>query len=144
MAAADTKTTAWNGSDYLAAARSSGDESGTAPSASTAPSTLSLAPRNQSVAAVAEEEWEKQGIGFRSRAEAGTGAWEGLGGGGKKIGSGEGISAVGGGAALIADLIQQSLIHDQYDRAVQEQDDMVEKRAERIKEKIQRGKSSTV
>jgi len=39
------------------------------------PYTINLAPRSHSVAAVAEEEWEKQGIGFKSRGEQGTGYW---------------------------------------------------------------------
>ena len=79
------------GHDYLAAARSAEASASTStaglggadPVAGGNP--LGLAPRSQSVAAVAEEEWVKQGIGFTSRAERGTGAWEGMmGSGGRK------------------------------------------------------------
>lgn len=58
-----------------------------------------LAPRSHSVRAVAEEEWERRGIGFKSRAEQGG----------------------NNGSSLLSSIIQHSLIHDQYDRAVQEE-----------------------
>ena len=67
-----------------------------------------LAPRSQSVAAVAEEEWQKQGIGFQSRAERGMGDSTG--------------------SALLSNLYQQTLIFDQHDRAVQEQDEELRSR----------------
>ena len=67
-----------------------------------------LAPRSHSIAAVAEEEWQKQGIGFRSQAERGNGE--------------------ASGSALLSDLLQQTLIHDQHDRAVQEQEEAVQSR----------------
>ena len=136
------------GHDYLAAARSAEASAstsnaglgGTGPVASGNP--LGLAPRSQSVAAVAEEEWVKQGIGFTSRAERGTGAWEGMMGSGSG-GAGEGGSnasgqATAGGGVLLADVIQQSLIYDQHDRAVKEQEEALAQRAERIRrEKLQ-------
>ena len=139
------------GQDYLAAARSA--EAGASPSnaagwggdaatglVGAGGNPLGLAPRSQSVAAVAEEEWAKQGIGFVSRAERGTGAWEGMmagggGGGGGNNGPGQ---ATAGGAVLLADVIQQSLIYDQHDRAVKEQEEALAQRAERIRrEKLQ-------
>jgi Sec-independent protein translocase protein TatA len=64
-----------------------------------------LAPRSQAVAAVAQDEWEKQGIGFTSRAEQ----------------RGSETAAGPSGAKILANLIQQSLIFDQHDRVVQEQ-----------------------
>jgi Sec-independent protein translocase protein TatA len=67
-----------------------------------------LAPRSQAVAAVAEEEWQKQGISFMSRAERGMG------------------DATG--SAMLARLYQQTLIHDQHDRVVQEQDEALRAR----------------
>ena len=67
-----------------------------------------LAPRSQAVAAVAEEEWAKRGIGFQSRAERGLGD--------------------ANGSALLSNLYQQTLIFDQHDRAVQEQDDAIRAR----------------
>ena len=74
-----------------------------------------LAPRSQAVAAVAEEEWAKRGIGFQSRAERGLGD--------------------ANGSALLSNLYQQSLIYDQHDRAVQEQDEAIHSRiAEKQKE----------
>jgi Sec-independent protein translocase protein TatA len=145
-----------SGQDYLAAARSaeaamSSQQSSPTAAAASISNPLGLAPRSQSVGAVAEEEWAKQGIGFVSRAERGTGAWEGTmddpntgvggagsGGGaaGRSSGAGQQISA--GGAVLLADVIQQSLIHDQYDRAVREQDEALDRRAERIREEKER------
>jgi len=145
-----------SGQDYLAAARSA-EATGAAGSAPAASSTasmsnpLGLAPRSQSVGAVAEEEWAKQGIGFVSRAERGTGAWEGMmhhpntgvgGAGSTGSAAAGGSSGAGqisaGGAVLLADVIQQSLIHDQYDRAVREQDEALDRRAERIREEKER------
>lgn len=69
-----------------------------------------LAPRAQAVAAVAEDEWEKQGIGFTSIAEQ----------------RGSDTGAGPSGAKLLSNLIQQSLIYDQHDRVVQEQQDALQ------------------
>ena len=135
-----TSSVSTTGLDYLAAARSA--EASASSVASGNP--LGLAPRSQSVAAVAEEEWAKQGIGFVSRAERGTGAWAGMTGSGSGGvgGGGGGSSASGqtavGGAVLLSDVIQQSLIYDQHDRAVREQEEALAQRAERIRrEKLQ-------
>lgn len=139
IASSDSPT----GHDYLAAARSAeataSDSSvqlgGTSSIANDNP--LGLAPRSQSVAAVAEEEWSKQGIGFVSRAERGTGAWEGMVGsdrGSDAGGSSMSGQATAGGALLLADVIQQSLIYDQHDRAVREQEEALAQRAERIRQ----------
>lgn len=94
-----------------------------------------LAPRSHSVAAVAEEEWEKRGIGFTSRAEAGT----------RNTGpkDGGGMESPRGGSFLLADIMQQTLIHDQYDRAVQEQDDILRSRADKIRPVQSGGEDST-
>ena len=98
-----------SGHDYLDAARGQAENLSQA-SAPPKP----LAPRFQSVAAVAEEEWVKQGIGFKSRIER---------------------TAQGGeyGSDILSNLIQQSLIHDQYDRAVQEEEQELNDRMERVK-----------
>lgn len=77
-----------------------------------------LAPRSQAVAAIAEEEWQKQGIGFQSRAEQGLG------------------DATGSG--LLSNLYQQTLIFDQHDRVVFEQDELLRSR---IEEKVKVKKS---
>lgn len=69
-----------------------------------------LAPRSQAVAAIAEEEWQKQGIGFQSQAERGLG------------------DATG--SAMLSNLYQQTLIYDQHDRVVAEQDDALRARIE--------------
>lgn len=128
-----TNPSALSGSDYLAAARNSEAASSSSSHTVTASSSLSqLAPRTQSVAAVAEEEWEKQGIGFRSRAEMGTGS-VGPGmvrPGGYSGGGGSSSDRDVGGSSLLADVFQQNLIHDQYDRAVMEQDRDLEERME--------------
>ena len=88
-------------------------------------SILDLAPRSQSVAAVAEEEWEKQGIGFRSRAERGTGYWQDS-NSSTALSNGSTTASIGGASTILADIIQQILIHDQYDRAVMEQDEQLQ------------------
>uniref|UniRef100_A0A7S4JIM1 Uncharacterized protein n=1 Tax=Odontella aurita TaxID=265563 RepID=A0A7S4JIM1_9STRA len=134
------------GEDYLAAARAAADAlppSGISASPSSNGTsdwkpTLELAPRSHAVAAVAEEEWEKQGIGFRSRAEKGTGIWDNA---SAASAGDQGAAGMTGGASLVSDLIQQSLIYDQYDRAVREQDEAMDRRAERIREDRQRGKN---
>jgi hypothetical protein len=139
-----------SGHDYLAAARSAEANASTscAGLGEIVPTNpLGLAPRSQSVAAVAEEEWAKQGIGFVSRAERGTGAWEGMMGSGSDGGGKEGNNASGqataGGAVLLADVIQQSLIYDQHDRAVREQEEALAQRADRIqKERLQQKRHS--
>jgi sec-independent protein translocase protein TatB len=69
-----------------------------------------LAPRSQAIGAVAEEEWTKQGIAFKSRAEYGAG------------------DATG--SVLLSSLIQQSLIFDQHDRVVQEQEQVLQSKIE--------------
>lgn len=84
--------------------------------------TTNLAPRSHAVAAVAEEEWEKRGIGFKSRAEKGTfGGWKDETGG---------TNQIVGGASILDDLMRQSLIYDQYDRTVKEQDDILQSKIE--------------
>lgn len=69
-----------------------------------------LAPRSHSVAAVAEDEWQKQGIGFKSRAEQ--------------------MGSEMGGSKILSNLIQQSLIFDQHDRVVQEQQEALQSKVE--------------
>ncbi|MGH3056136.1 MAG: hypothetical protein ACRDL7_14275, partial [Gaiellaceae bacterium] len=113
-----------------------------------------LASRDHAVHAVAEEEWVKRGIGFKSRAEMGTfGSWRG----GEAISAamkGQGISAgdassssswssvqVQGGASILSDVIQEGLIYDQYERSMREQEDLLQSRvAEKIRN--QRRKTS--
>eukprot|EP00559_Dactyliosolen_fragilissimus_P006551 CAMPEP_0184863276 /NCGR_PEP_ID=MMETSP0580-20130426/10408_1 /TAXON_ID=1118495 /ORGANISM="Dactyliosolen fragilissimus" /LENGTH=266 /DNA_ID=CAMNT_0027361527 /DNA_START=77 /DNA_END=873 /DNA_ORIENTATION=- len=109
------------GDKYLSAARKASDDE----NFSYEPTSMeSLAPREQSVRAVAEEEWEKQGIAFRSRAEKGTGAWES---------SPNDFSSGGGGSFILSDLMQQSLIYDQYDRTIQEQDEALHRKVQQVK-----------
>lgn len=78
-----------------------------------------LAPRSQAVAAVAEDEWEKQGISFVSRAEQ----------------MGADTAAGPSGAKILANLIQQSLIFDQHDRVVQEQQEALQTKVQDAKQK---------
>ena len=58
--------------------------------------------RSQYVAAVAEEEWDKRGIGFKSRAERGTGFWH------TPEAAAASGQAIGGGSSLLANLIQHN------------------------------------
>jgi Sec-independent protein translocase protein TatA len=128
IAPSTTSSFVSNGDDYLKAARDSA-ETGSSSSSNTigngSGQQIFLAPRIQSVGAVAEEEWEKQGIGFKSRVER-----QGMLDGGGRSGS-----------ALLSHLFQQTLIHDQHDRAVQEQDDLLRSK---INDKVQQQHNRTV
>lgn len=64
---------------------------------------------HQSTAAVAEQEWAKQGISFQSAAERGAGL-------------SPSHNPEQAGSAILSNLMQQSLVFDQYDRTVAEQD----------------------
>jgi Sec-independent protein translocase protein TatA len=91
---------------------------------------LSLPPASQSIAAVAEEEWSKQGISFKSRAELGAG-----------MGAGYDVSTSG--SVLLANMIQQSLIFDQYDRVVAEQDQVLESKIMKRQQQTYEEKTAT-
>lgn len=88
-----------------------------------------LAPRSQSVAAVAEEEWEKRGIGFHAIAERGTfGSAANFHESENRAGS-----AVSGGATILSNFMRQALIYDQYERTVREQDEALRSRVEKVR-----------
>ena len=91
-----------------------------------------LAPEAQTIRATAEEEWEKQGIAFRSRAEQGL--WLGM-------TSSQGVHNAGGktGSELLENIIKQNLIFDQYDRVVGEQEAAMQKRIDEIREVRNKG-----
>jgi Sec-independent protein translocase protein TatA len=105
-----------------------------------------LSPAGQSERAVMEEEWTKQGIGFRAQAERGSwiGDSEGdigsIGGSGFSSSGSDGAPSVvdttrATGSELLEHLERQCLIFDQYDRVVGEQEAEMEKRVERIQNK---------
>lgn len=114
------------GADYLAAAKNA-ELSQSSPPLSTVDggAMRELAPRSQSVAAVAEEEWEKQGIGFRSIAERGRRS---------EISEDDrGLPTMnGGGSSILSNYLRQSLIYDQYERTVREQDEALRSRVEKV------------
>ena len=128
------------GADYLAAAKNA-ELSQSSPPMSSVDDRGSimreLAPRSQTVAAVAEEEWEKQGIGFRSIAERGRyvsiPAED-------KVGNLPTLS--GGGSSILSNYLRQSLIYDQYERTVREQDDALRSRVEKVQQEVQERSSS--
>ena len=113
-------------SDYLSAARARGDAN-----QSEGKPFDQLPPRSQSVAAVAEEEWQKQGIGFKSRAEMGTGRYWG-----QMSSPSSAVNTNMSGSVLLSQLMQQSLIHDQYDRAVLEQDQILQAKVDKSKQNL--------
>ena len=129
-----------SGSDYLAAAKQAAENTNVHGNTVTQ-SVLELSPRQQSVAAVAEGEWEKRGIGFKSRAEQGTGYWSNTSAVGMSTSSNN--TAIGGGSSILSDLIQQNLIHDQYDRTVMEQDQALQDRVEKAKQKAKETKKQS-
>jgi hypothetical protein len=87
------------------------------------------------VAAIEEEEWVKQGIGFKPRAEMGTfGSWKSsaTSGHGNHVNAGGATQNVGG-ASILNDSISKSLIYDQYDRVLKEQkNDALQSKARKI------------
>jgi Sec-independent protein translocase protein TatA len=90
-----------------------------------------LPPERQTIAAVAEEEWATQGISFRSRAEQGSGLRDGA------------IQQSTSGSAVLANLLQKTLIFDQYDRVVQEQDNILQSKMDSIQEKVRNQKHNS-
>lgn len=119
-----------NSINYLAAS-STAAQSGIQPPSSP----LALAPRTHAVAAVAEEEWTKQGIGFVSQAEKGTHMRNNDQSNNTQQHSSTTSSGAIGGSFLLADIMQQTLIYDQYDRTVQEQDELLRSRVDQQLEK---------
>lgn len=95
-------------------------------------STRSLPPASQTIGAVAEEEWEKQGIGFRSRAERGVGL--------AGYNQAEEANPLKDGSSILASIYQQNLIFDQYDRVVQEQDEILQSKIDSLQAKNQKGR----
>lgn len=97
---------------------------------------LNLPPAIQTERAVMEEEWEKQGIGFRAIAEKGQ--WEdSFCGGYSNNTSAGGIldTSKATGSELLERLERQCLIFDQYDRVVAERDAAME---ERIQQRLKK------
>jgi Sec-independent protein translocase protein TatA len=75
----------------------------------------------QTTAAVAEQEWVAQGIAFSSAAEQGLGV--------------SNFNREQAGSVVLANLLQQSLIFDQYDRVVAEQDAALQSKVASIQAK---------
>ena len=130
-----SSTTNNMGAEYLAAAQQAeeslqGNNNNSAPIATTA---TILAPRSQSVAAVAEEEWEKRGIGFKSIAERRGGIQQQHSGLDGTSSSSGGSIGVGGGSVILSNYIRQSLIYDQYERTVREQDEALRSRVDKVR-----------
>ncbi|KAL7525982.1 hypothetical protein ACHAXR_006715 [Thalassiosira sp. AJA248-18] len=130
------------GAEYLAAAQQaeSSSQSNSPPistmDGSTAAAAVRLAPRSQSVAAVAEEEWEKRGIGFRSIAEGGGGIQQRHDYSLAEMDTGPDSAPVSGGvggAVILSNYLRQSLIYDQYERMVREQDDALRSRVDKVR-----------
>jgi len=92
-----------------------------------------LPPIRQTVGAVAEEEWERQGISFKSRAELGVGSTSGYGGAG---------SIQTSGSVVLANVLKQSLVFDQYDRVVQEQDVGLQSTIDKVQRRVQQQRQS--
>jgi Sec-independent protein translocase protein TatA len=80
---------------------------------------------NQSSLAVAEQVWTNQGIGFSSAAERGVGL----------ASSNTGYNRDQAGSVILSKLLQESLIFDQYDRIVAEQNAALQSKVSTIQEK---------
>ena len=81
---------------------------------------------NQSSLAVAEQVWANQGIGFSSAAERGVGI---------SSSSTTGYNRDQAGSVILSKLLQESLIFDQYDRIVAEQNATLQSKVSTIQEK---------
>jgi Sec-independent protein translocase protein TatA len=90
-----------------------------------------LAPSEQTVAAVAEQEWASQGISFVSKAERGRNH-------SSSFGNNTDNNTETGGSVILANLLQQSLVFDQYDRVVAEQDAILQNKMQETMERVQR------
>mmetsp|Transcript_41099 Transcript_41099/g.86347 ORF Transcript_41099/g.86347 Transcript_41099/m.86347 type:complete len:268 (-) Transcript_41099:587-1390(-) len=123
------------GAEYLAAAQQAEtSQDNNSPPIMDGNIAARLAPRSQSVAAVAEEEWEKRGIGFRSIAEQGGSTmmrqqYDSM----EESSGGLPVGAATGGAVILSNYLRQSLIYDQYERTVREQDDALRSRVEKVR-----------
>jgi Sec-independent protein translocase protein TatA len=82
--------------------------------------TLSSSSTFQSTAAVAEQEWAKQGMAFTSAAERGAAP-----------------NADPTGSQVLAKLLQESLIFDQYDRVAAEQNALLQTKVHQIQANVQ-------
>mmetsp|Transcript_10686 Transcript_10686/g.23176 ORF Transcript_10686/g.23176 Transcript_10686/m.23176 type:complete len:277 (-) Transcript_10686:264-1094(-) len=133
------------GAEYLAVAQRAESSQGNSPpiSASTDDVVTRLAPRSQSVAAVAEEEWEKRGIGFRSIAEGGTQQRLSMAEDADPKNSAPAPGGVGG-AVILSNYMRQSLIYDQYERTVREQDEALRSRVDKVRNERLSGKSDEI
>lgn len=80
---------------------------------------------NQSSLAVAEQVWTNQGIGFSSAAERGVGLSS----------SNTSYNRDQAGSVILSKLLQESLIFDQYDRIVAEQNAALQSKVSTIQEK---------
>ena len=81
----------------------------------------------QSSLAVAEQVWTNQGIGFSSAAERGVGLSS----------SNTGYNRDQAGSVILSKLLQESLIFDQYDRIVAEQNAALQSKVSTIQEKYE-------
>ena len=88
---------------------------------------------NQSSLAVAEQVWTNQGIGFSSAAERGVGLSS----------SNAAYNRDQAGSVILSKLLQESLIFDQYDRIVAEQNAALQSKVSTIQEKFEATKEGT-
>jgi len=91
---------------------------------------IRLPPVEQTIGAVVEDEWKRRGIDFKSQAEMGAGL-------------GHAYDQSNAGSVLLSNLIRSSLIFDQYDRTVAEQDEALQSRIDKIQQQKTTGGKST-
>jgi Sec-independent protein translocase protein TatA len=94
------------------------------------PNFMSQSNIHQSSLAVAEQVWDNQGIGFSSAAERGVGLSS----------SNAGYNRDQAGSVILSKLLQESLIFDQYDRIVAEQNATLQSKVTTIQEKYEASK----
>mmetsp|Transcript_12088 Transcript_12088/g.33447 ORF Transcript_12088/g.33447 Transcript_12088/m.33447 type:complete len:267 (-) Transcript_12088:2221-3021(-) len=96
----------------------------TAPPSSASPTTQHLAPSSHAMGAYVEDEWAKQGIDFKSRAEQGQG-----------IQKQQAYDPSTAGSTILSNMMQSSLLMDQYDRAYHQALEQEEQVRQRIQER---------
>eukprot|EP00593_Proboscia_inermis_P003187 CAMPEP_0171295610 /NCGR_PEP_ID=MMETSP0816-20121228/4230_1 /TAXON_ID=420281 /ORGANISM="Proboscia inermis, Strain CCAP1064/1" /LENGTH=168 /DNA_ID=CAMNT_0011768415 /DNA_START=548 /DNA_END=1056 /DNA_ORIENTATION=- len=117
-----TSSKSIGGEPLLGERRSTPQQPASGPVNVNIPAYPNLVPRARTVAAVAKNNGINVGLGSNLVGTGTFGAW--------KANDGGTEGQISGGASILDDLMRQGLISDQYDRTVQEQDDILRSKAE--------------
>ena len=129
-------TTAVMTNSHSTTAVSSSSSSPSSSSSSSPHSIDFLASPSHTLGAVAEEEWARQGMDFKSRAELGYGLQPQRKQQGQQQQQPPLYDHDMTGSVLLSQLLQQSLVFDQYDRVTYEQDEIMRSKIQSIQAKV--------